>query len=70
MSLTLYYHPLASFCQKVPIALYENGTEFERRIINLGNEVDREELQAIWPFRKVPVIRDHARQLRGRRSKG
>ncbi len=24
MSLTLYYHPFASFCQKVLIALYEN----------------------------------------------
>ena len=62
MSLTLYYHPLASFCQKVLIALYENGTRFERRIIDLGNEVDRAELQALWPFRKFPVIRDHARQ--------
>ena len=62
MSLTLYYHPLASFCQKVLIALYENGTEFEKRIIDLGNEGDRAELQALWPFRKFPVIRDHARQ--------
>ena len=60
MSLTLYYHPLASFCHKVLIALYENGTEFERRIIDLGNEMDRAELQALWPFCKFPVIRDHA----------
>lgn len=28
MMLTLYYHPLASFCWKVLIALYENGTAF------------------------------------------
>ena len=62
MSLTLYYHPLASFCHKVLIALYENGTEFERRIIDLGNEVDRAELQALWPFCKFPVIRDHGRK--------
>ena len=62
MSLTLYYHPLSSFCHKVLIALYENGTEFERRIIDLGNEVDRAELQALWPFCKFPVIRDHARK--------
>jgi glutathione S-transferase len=39
MSLTLYYHPLSSFCHKVLIALYENKTEFERRIIDFGDEV-------------------------------
>jgi glutathione S-transferase len=62
MSLTLYYHPLSSFCHKVLIALYENNIEFERRIIDFGNEADRAELQAIWPFNKFPVIRDHARK--------
>jgi glutathione S-transferase len=61
MSLTLYYHPLSSFCHKVLLALYENGCEFEKRIIDLGNEKDRSELQAIWPFRKFPVLRDHNR---------
>lgn len=61
MSLTLYYHPLASFCHKVLIALYENGVEFEKRVINLGDEGDRAELQSIWPICKFPVLRDHAR---------
>ena len=28
MSLTLYYHPLSSFCWKALIALYENDTPF------------------------------------------
>ena len=56
MSLTLYYHPLASFCQKVLVALYESGCEFDRRIIDLVNEVDRAELRAIWPFCKFPVL--------------
>jgi glutathione S-transferase len=62
MSLTLYYHPLSSFCHKVLIALYENNVECERRIIDFGNEADRAALKAIWPFSKFPVIRDHARQ--------
>ena len=62
MSLTLYYHPLSSFCHKVLIALYENGIEFERRVIDLADAADRTELQAIWPIGKFPVIRDHARQ--------
>lgn len=61
MSLTLYYHPLASFCHKVLIALYENGTDFEPRIIDLADERERAELQALWPVGKFPVIHDHAR---------
>ena len=28
MSLTLYYHPLSSYCMKALIALYENDTPF------------------------------------------
>lgn len=61
MSLTLYYHPLASFCHKVLIALYENGIEFEKRIIDLGTATERAELEAVWPLARFPVIRDHER---------
>jgi glutathione S-transferase len=62
MSLTLYYHPLASFCHKVLIALYENGTPFEPRLIDLSKESDSAELREIWPVRKFPVVRDHERK--------
>ena len=62
MSLTLYYHPLSSYCHKVLIALYEHGIDFERRIIDLTDATDRAELQALWPIGKFPVLRDHARQ--------
>jgi glutathione S-transferase len=61
MSLTLYYHPLASYCHKVLVALYELGTPFERRIIDLADDAERDELQALWPVGKFPVIRDAAR---------
>jgi glutathione S-transferase len=61
MALTLYYHPLASYCHKVLIALYEHGTPFERRVIDLGNAAERAELQSVWPLTKFPVIRDHER---------
>lgn len=63
MPLTLYYHPLASYCHKVLIALYENDMAFEARIIDLGADNDRAELGALWPLRKFPVLRDHQRQL-------
>lgn len=62
MSLTLYYHPLSSYCHKALIALYEKGIDFEKRLINLGDESDRAALKALWPICKFPVIHDHERQ--------
>ena len=61
MSLTLYYHPLSSFCHKVLIALYENGTPFTTRFVDLGKAEDRAAFTAVWPIGKFPVIRDEAR---------
>jgi glutathione S-transferase len=61
MALTLYYHPLASYCHKVLIALYENGADFEKRLVDLGNAEDRAALQALWPLAKFPVLHDAAR---------
>jgi glutathione S-transferase len=61
MSLTLYYHPLASFCWKALIALYETDIAFERRIIDLSQPEQRAELTALWPFAKFPVLQDRAR---------
>jgi glutathione S-transferase len=58
MSLVLYYHPLASFCWKVLIALYENETPFEGQIVDLSDEASRVELDRIWPVGKFPVLRD------------
>ena len=62
MPLTLYYHPLSSYCHKVLVALYEQAIEFEKKIIDLTSEADRSVLQALWPPCKFPVIRDHGRQ--------
>jgi glutathione S-transferase len=62
VSLTLYYHPLSSFCHKVLVALYEGRIEFERRIINLGDENDRAALLAVSPIGKFPVIHDSDRE--------
>lgn len=59
--LALYYHPLASFCWKVLIALYENDTPFEPRLVDLGDAASRSALQRMWPLAKFPVLRDEAR---------
>lgn len=61
MSLTLYFHPLASFCHKVLIALYEKDLAFEPVVVDLGDERSRAAFQAVWPLAKMPVLRDGAR---------
>lgn len=60
MSLVLYGHPLASFCHKVLIALYENGTPFENRTVDLADEMSSADLFRFWPVGKMPVLRDEA----------
>jgi glutathione S-transferase len=61
MSLRLFFHPLASFCQKVLIALYENGTPFEPHIVDFGNEASTAAFKKLWPVGKMPVLRDDAK---------
>jgi len=63
MSLKLYFHPLASFCWKVLIALYENDTPFEPHIVDLGDERSSTEFKKIWPIGKFPVLHDEARNV-------
>jgi glutathione S-transferase len=58
MSLTLYFHPLASFCWKALIALYENDTPFEPRVVDLGDPVSAAEFKRLWPIGKFPVLYD------------
>ncbi|NGO52534.1 glutathione S-transferase family protein [Mesorhizobium camelthorni] len=63
MSLKLYYHPLASFCWKALIALYETGTPFEPHLVDLGDPDARAEFLKLWPIGKFPVLRDEAKGL-------
>jgi glutathione S-transferase len=56
MSLTLYAHPFSSYCWKVLIALYENGTPFSFRVIE--DAAGWAELESLWPIKKFPVLRD------------
>ena len=61
MALKLYFHPLASFCHKALIALYENRIPFEPIIVDLLDEASRAAFRAVWPMAKMPVLRDEAR---------
>ena len=61
MSLTLYFHPLSSFCQKALVALYENDIPFTPNIVNLFDEASATAFKKIWPIGRFPVLRDEAR---------
>ena len=61
MALALYLHPLASFCHKVLIALYENGTSFEPRLVDLMDDEASRRFLEVWPVGKIPVLRDEGR---------
>ncbi len=63
MSLTLYAHPFSSYCQKVLIALYENGTSFTYRMLGPEDPVAFEELRELWPIGKFPVLLDDGRAI-------
>jgi glutathione S-transferase len=63
MTLALFAHPFSSYCQKVLIALYENGTAFEYRLLSPENPGAMEELAALWPLGKFPVLVDAGRTI-------
>lgn len=58
MSLTLWYHPLASYCWKVLIALYELDRSFETKFVDFGDAESRDAFFAKWPLGKMPVLED------------
>jgi glutathione S-transferase len=60
MALVLYYHPLASYCWKVLIALYESGITFEREIVDLMDPDQKAEFLKLTPLGKFPVLVDGA----------
>ena len=59
----LYAHPFSSYCQKVLIALYENDTPFELRMLAPGDERAAAEHQALWPLKRMPVLVDAGRTV-------
>lgn len=57
----LYAHPFSSYCQKALIAFYENDTPFDLRFVEEAGVMD--ELIALWPLRKFPVLMDGDRTV-------
>jgi glutathione S-transferase len=59
MTLALYAHPFSSYSQKVLIALYENATPFEMKLIGPETPRNLEALKKLWPLGKFPVLDDN-----------
>jgi glutathione S-transferase len=63
MSLTLYFHPFSSYCQKVLTALYENDTPFTPHVVDLMDAAEAAAFKKLWPIGKFPVLRDESADL-------
>ncbi|KKX28145.1 glutathione S-transferase family protein [Rhizobium sp. LC145] len=59
----LYAHPFSSYCQKTLTALYENDIAFEYRMLSPDDPSAYEELCAIWPVKRFPILKDRGRQI-------
>ena len=62
-ALTLHYHPLSSYCQKVLIAIDVLGVEVETRVLDLGDPGARAAFLALWPTGKMPLLIDEGRAV-------
>lgn len=54
----LFAHPFSSYCWKVLIALYENGTPFRFRMLAPEGGENHAEWERRWPMKKMPVLVD------------
>src|SRR5258708_13703502 len=54
--LTLYEHPFALYCQKVLVALNEQGVAYD--VLEEQRDFDRADLAELWPPASIPVLRD------------
>jgi glutathione S-transferase len=59
---TLYAHPFSSYSQKVLIALYENATPFNFRVLGEDPAATAEH-EALWPLKRFPVLVDGGRTV-------
>ena len=58
MTLQLFGHPFSSYTQKALIALYENGTPFEFRMLGPEEPANGAEFARLWPIKRFPILVD------------
>ena len=60
MSFKFYGHPLASYCWKALVALYEADLPFEYEVVDLSDPDAAARFRTISPFGKMPALADEA----------
>ena len=58
MVIQLFGHPFSSYTWKALIALYENDTQFEFRILSPEHPENGAEVARRWPLAKFPLLGD------------
>jgi glutathione S-transferase len=59
----LFAHPFSSYCQKVLVALYENGTPFTFRLLDRADPATLAEFEALWPLKRFPLLVEAGRPI-------
>lgn len=63
MTIQVFGHPFSSYTQKALIALYENGTPFEYRVLTPEDPATMAEFAALWSLQRFPILVDGGRTL-------
>ena len=63
MNLTLFAHPFSSYCMKVLIPLWADGTPFAYRLLDDAHPEHMTELKRHWPFGRFPLLLDDGRPV-------
>lgn len=51
-----YYAPISTYSQKVLLAFYEKGIEFEKSLVNLSDPKARAQYRELYPIGKIPLL--------------
>lgn len=63
MPLVVYGHPFSSYTQKLLVALYENDTPFEYRLLAAEEPDNLADWMRRWPMRQFPLLVDGERTV-------
>ncbi|MEW9614688.1 glutathione S-transferase family protein [Shinella sp. S4-D37] len=63
MKPVLYAHPFSSYCQKALIALYENATDFDYRLLDHKDPETLADFEKRWPIKRFPILVDGDRTI-------
>jgi glutathione S-transferase len=63
MKPVLYAHPFSSYSQKALVALYENVTDFEFRMLSPEEPENLADWENRWPVKRFPILLDKGREI-------